>query len=186
MLPDILDPSVTKRIESNNNSRQELELCTNFDQSPTEFIFPEKIKDVKFTETIILGTLLYNAYKKFQNDISIYSEFNSSLKAKAEEYFNLTIHKLSDVFPSSLIVSLTDSKSIYFRYYKDHFLCHMEVFYDYDKTEDDIESIATLYENQSIVLKQYGDLNHVFDKIKEKIYSNQRETFIDSNQRETF
>ena len=102
-------------------------------------------------------------------DINQFPKFNTKLKDKAEKYFGLTIEKLGNIFPKSVIYSLTDSNSIYFRFSKETYTCHMEVFYDFDNTDDDIEAIFTLYENQNIILKQYGSLDSIFEKITEKI-----------------
>lgn len=58
--------------------------------------------------------------------------------------------------------------------YKDSYIVHFEVFYDYKDSSDDIEVIMSLFNNGEVQWKQFGNLDYLFDKMKEDIEPNNK------------
>ncbi len=160
------NPFIDLQIETKNKFYLENE-CS----SATNITFLNRINPTRNNNTIeyLISTILYSLRINFLADVERYPYFDKNLMNKASEYFNITINKFAGIPFNNLIYSLTDSNSIYFRFYKDGYVGHIEVFYDYIGTDQDIEAIISLYNNDQIILKQYGRLDALFNLIKKEI-----------------
>jgi hypothetical protein len=111
--------------------------------------------------------LILNTVRKFQLDLERLRGIVED-KAAARRAFSKAIVEISTLNPTNIILSLTDSKSIYFRIYNNlNFEIHFEMFYSNDN--DGIEVVATVYQNDQVKLKTFGSLEEVLNSIRNKI-----------------
>ncbi len=109
---------------------------------------------------------------RFQSDIEKYPNLVEGHFLKAKEYFARTLDKIAELEPDNVIFSLTHSKSLYFRIYKGNYRAHLEVFFDYDGSDDDVEMVSTIYSLDNQALNIASDLENGFSKIKNEVAPN--------------
>ena len=79
-------------------------------------------------------------------------------------YFK-TLNNLIKLNPTQIFPSLTPDDSIYLRLYTtENEEIHLEVFYDCED-EEDVEAVASVYDGHKLLLKYYGSVEQVCNKI---------------------
>ncbi len=92
--------------------------------------------------------------------------------------FSKTINNIHSLKPIKTIFRATDSESFYFRFYTElNKVIHLEVFYVKENDDDNIEAVTTIYENNIVLLKEYGLFENVFEKIREAIFTDIGNTY---------
>jgi|GEM_PF-4672476 len=107
--------------------------------------------------------------KQFAADLTRKGYMVGENAKAAELFFEKTLDLIKELPPcEGVVVGLAAaSKSIYFRFYHPgNYKTHLEVFYTKDDEEDNIEAVTTVYENKTVVLKQFGALKEVFDHLR--------------------
>ncbi len=124
---------------------------------------PEKIRET------LRNNFFRNAATKLNSDIERKNLHSKSFEIKNS--FNRVINHLSLFeLDRALIVSLTSSDSLYFRFYNfPSYETHLEVYFIDDASEETIESVATVYNGDTTILKEFGNLDMVFEEIKNAI-----------------
>ena len=108
-------------------------------------------------------------FRKFNEEISKFSQLVEGHATEAKEYFSKALNTIFMLEPDNLIFSFTQSKSLYFRLYKDNFRAHIEIFFDYDKSADDVELVGTVYSFDHQILNVADTMEKGFKDIKEAI-----------------
>jgi len=115
----------------------------------------------------ISNNLFSNAVLKFLADIKSLNHFVDGYQSEAVKMFSKSLIHIAVLTPSNLIVGLTATQSIYFRFYTNlGYETHLEVFFNKeDEVQDNIDAVVSLYQNDVIKLKKFGSLNSIMSSI---------------------
>ncbi len=140
-------------------------------------------------QNVLTQTIFRSSLEQFNNDCIQYNHFLGQNKELAKRYFSRAINKILELKPLSLVLSLTDSESIYFRFnVRPSYDISMEVFYTYDnQDQDDVEVTARIF-NGGTKLKPslMGGLDEVFYKINDIVFKHDTSTANVENHREEY
>lgn len=110
------------------------------------------------------------ALRKFASEKEKYKSVIKGNEDKVQDFFNKTLDNIMLTNPISLSLGLTRSESIYFRFNNfSLYETHLEIFYTKENDDDITEAVTTVYKNNEVVLKQYGQLNEVFHDLKKTL-----------------
>ena len=117
-------------------------------------------------ESVMRVTVIRNTLKKFVN---LVKNLDENQRLDASRAFSAATILIVGLYPTNIIIGFTDSKSIYLRIYnKFGYEVHLELFYE-STDHDGIEAVTNVYKNDRIVLKAFGLMEVVLNKIKNKI-----------------
>lgn len=121
----------------------------------------------EYLRNSLQGKLFFNVIEKFELDLAKKSHLVAGHVEHIRSYFNQAVSSISTLIPTNVIVNLTDNNSIYFRFYNVPLIeTHLEVFYIKDSEDDFVEAVLTSYQNEEIILKQFGLFNDVFSSLR--------------------
>lgn len=132
------------------------DIFQNFHQSACSTVDQYKIE---LPQRVFIRTI-----SKFESDIKNNPELIARDSDSARLFFNSTIELLSGIAPDNVIFSLTNSDSLYFRIYKGDKEINLEVFYIKEDETDDIEAVVNIFENDTLILSNFGRLRDLFYK----------------------
>lgn len=119
-----------------------------------------------FTNTVssFFESQLSSIWDSFNTGI-IKKELSSEEKVLAKNMLERVLVLIRELNPSQITFAVTWDKSLYFRLKKDNFDIHTEFFFTIDEEEtegEEIEIVSTIYDENVIILKQFGYVEKVW------------------------
>lgn len=125
----------------------------------------------KEKQILVKFLLLQDSLKEKYNYSKISSKhITGELEETIDNLFEEVSANLMSLNPSSIIVSITDSKSIYFRIIEDNWVIHYECFFTKDYLNDEIEVVYSIYYNSNLFQSEKGNKEKAFNDLK-KFYT---------------
>lgn len=169
--------------DSNNTSIQAfIEELKNTFNSRELFSFPlEQIKNSFETTATNLPETSYELLNLISNEAvsgALFSYFGLKANYPAlvpedttctDALYFKTLNQLIKLEPTQIFPSLTADESIYLRFYtSNNEEIHLEVFYDCEE-EGDIEAVVSIYDGHKLLLKDFGSVEQVCNKVYHKL-----------------